>query len=129
MQYNPPSYVGLLTNRGNYTIDSLVSFGKKWLHSVNPSIAPLESYRCPYNLPAIGTADTVLIVAGWLCEHIRTGDAHQLIHSLRQNFRRVVAIDAADPFQLELSERSPIHFNLHESAVASLAYDHVISMR
>ena len=97
--------IGLLTKRGSFAVDMLVSSGGLQFAAVDLPSLKVPEYLCPYQLPTIRAGDTVVVVSGWLHDLQQQGvDVRtEILLPLRERFRRVVGLDQADPFQLDFS--------------------------
>jgi hypothetical protein len=98
--------IGLLATKGGYVTDALVAGSGLSFGAVNTTGLRLPEYRCPYGLPSISSAETVVISSSWLANLRELGInvVSNVLLPLRERFKRIVGIDHADPFLLCLPD-------------------------
>ena len=100
--------IGLLAERGSYSLDALVgwsptSFG----HVQVPGFEP----RVPYDLPVMSSGGCVVVGSGFLAAQRPRLDPEEMVAVLRRSFDEVIFWDHADPFQLDLDASEIRHFS------------------
>jgi hypothetical protein len=102
--------IGLLAARWSAQIDMLVAVSGLPFAEADVSHLRLPAVTNGYGLPRIREGDVLVVTSGWLKEVASRSSGTDLVTDvlvpLRERFGRIVGVDHADPFSLDVDERT-----------------------